>query len=69
MKRIDKMLESVREKPVLVDELREKMEMPDEDFYMLIDLFLTFGCISIDQEEVSITPMGLEVLDLPDLPE
>ena len=75
MNRIEKILGLVKEKPVLIGELEAKLGLPLAEFGVGIQFMEEYGLIDLlpsGNEEgplVQIMPKGLQLLDLPDLPE
>lgn len=69
MKRMDEMLELLKEKPLSVTELKDKLKLSLDETATIIDFFVKFECISVKNGKAIITDRGLKVLELPDLPE
>ena len=71
----DKVLELVKEKPLLMSELEEMSELPMLDVIDAAIFLKKYGLIAMTPTDtgggglVKITPRGLHLLNLPNLPE
>ena len=76
MDRLEKILELVKEKqeegePGYMADLGEELGMPDKEMILVCGFLEKHGLITMDDatDGVQITPSGLQLLNLPDLPE